>query len=473
MKLSSTISIILVCLTFLPGCRGGRKGTDALEQELRQQEKKIWLYTSYIEDYKRLLDDCRGENGRLRERLGDDPDDGPRRSRLRGGDAESGEGPDLQIPEIEIPMADKVSPDFGQAEDEEREDRAARDSDGRSQRETFVAESGRGRVPNETPESEVALSVPAAEVVIDADPRDVETLELNNFFTGGNNTDGVPGDEGISLLIETRNAYGDVVPPRGEIDISLLDPSASSEGEARVGRWRLTVQEVRERFRDVAVGKGVRLNLPWQGATPRREKLRLFVRHTSADGERIQADQEINIELPGRSAAERRRRLFAARTNGRRAKPAPSSQGSGNPNPGASSAPLWQGGTAAADTSATQPEQSQQPDPAEAGWSKSRRDVPTHPTPRRLSDSQRAKRSPVPRPERQAENPAARRGNTPNARSEKGRSEKRRSETAVSPEPKIAVRKPDASSPKATEQSQPVRPPERTTLKPRPWSPYR
>ena len=496
MKSFSLLLITMLGLTLLSGCLGAKQGTEAMERELRHQEKKIWTYTSYIEDYQRLLDDCRGENERLRERLGEDAEGGTRRPRLRDGNTES-DG----IFELEIEEGIEVQPEDLGTDEMSSEEGPSLHSSNRFRTETFAAESGRLRnEPAETeerehsrqqapveppvePPAELATEMPETEIgdgeFPNSESQDVQSLTLDTLFTGGNNTDGVPGDEGISLLIETRNVQGDVVLPEGDLDISLLDPAAANESEARVGLWRLTANEVRQKFRDSGVGKGVLLQMPWQHKPPKREDLRLFLRFTRPDGERIQTDHDFNIELPGRTAAERRqrrRRFFTAL-----AEPSSDSTRPGGVRglrrllPGAtseqntSSAPLWNGGalqqddsSATAETGAAQRSEPSTPPPSR--WSRSQRSIPTRATPERLSR------------EITSEDSAAKRGSLRTLPTRSAAAPPRvdsDSRGANSTEPKVVVESHESVRSRGSKPPQVANPPERTAIKPRPWSPYR
>jgi len=494
MKYSSLLLVVLLCVVSTTGCRGSRDASEALEQELRFQEKKIWTYTSYIEDYQRLLDECRAENEALRERLGDDDGDRPLRNfRSRDDDdSDADTDPDIRVPEIEIPLGERQPDGDGPLlHSTSRPPRQlsppAEESDP-SGRQPSPAELAENSVLQQDPSTEIADSQLAPqdsveEEALDIDLTQVEELSFNNLFTGGNNTDGLPGDEGISLLVETRNAEGDVVLPEGMLDISLMDPSAANESEARVGLWRLSADQIRERFRRADVGRGVRLKLPWQRGLPKREKLRLFVRFTRPDGERIRIDRDLEIELPGRSAAQRRekrRRLVASLFDRTKRSSENGNQDTRLPNPGASSAPLWQGGGASSappedETASVTDARSKEPrrlGPAASGWSRSRRQIPTHPTPKRSLEQdslQPEEAEPVAEPSPR-KSPPVERSVTEHQDSRSAGSRSREPK-----EPKIAIRETDAGGSEPAERtgSRSDRAAERTAIKPRPWSPYR
>ncbi len=133
------------------------------------------------------------------------------------------------------------------------------------------------------------------------DPR-VTEIYLNPLLTGGADLDDRPGDDGVSVVIEPRNAAGQYVAVAGELSIVVLDPALQGEA-ARVARWDFTVHETREMMTQSAFGKGVHLRLPWPNQPPANTQLHVFVRYTSADGSRLEVDREIFVEQAGNVSA--------------------------------------------------------------------------------------------------------------------------------------------------------------------------
>jgi len=127
--------------------------------------------------------------------------------------------------------------------------------------------------------------------------RQVKSLTLNRR-TGGWNSDGKPGDEGISVVVEPRNARGEVVATAGTISVVLIDPAL--EGEAgRFARWDFTADAAGALFRSVASGGsgGMHLELTWPETPPTHSKLALFIRYTTDDGQRFEVRKDIFVDL--------------------------------------------------------------------------------------------------------------------------------------------------------------------------------
>ncbi|MCE9607846.1 MAG: hypothetical protein K8U03_23415 [Planctomycetia bacterium] len=132
----------------------------------------------------------------------------------------------------------------------------------------------------------------------------VKTISLNRR-TGGWNSDGKPGDDGILVVIEPRNARGEVVPTPGSVSLVVIDPAA--EGDAgRFARWDFTASDAGALVRPLATGGsgGLHFELPWPETPPAHARLKLFIRFHTDDGRRLQAEKDLVVDLgTGSSAA--------------------------------------------------------------------------------------------------------------------------------------------------------------------------
>jgi hypothetical protein len=127
--------------------------------------------------------------------------------------------------------------------------------------------------------------------------RQVTQLYLNPLLTGGADLDGKPGDDGLSLVIEPRNAANQYVPDAGAISVVALDPTRQGEA-ARLGRWDFDATTTRQLLARTSVARGIQLDLPWPGSPPASRRLHVFVRYETAGGEKVQADHEITLADP-------------------------------------------------------------------------------------------------------------------------------------------------------------------------------
>jgi hypothetical protein len=152
--------------------------------------------------------------------------------------------------------------------------------------------------PTEPPATLPAPAKP--EPLPPATPTDTKIthLFLNPIMTGGSDLDSRPGDDGLSVVIEPRNAADEYVPQAGTISIVVLDPSKAGE-EARVARWNFDLSATQQKLKTSSAARGIQLQMPWPATPPTAERLQLFVRYETADGRKLQTDREIFLASPG------------------------------------------------------------------------------------------------------------------------------------------------------------------------------
>ena len=142
----------------------------------------------------------------------------------------------------------------------------------------------------------------------DAGVDHVTKIVINRRLTGGYNADRRLGDEGISVVIEPRNSEDRIVARAGDVAIVVVDPALSTD-EGRVARWDFSDAEVQKHIEETATGEGIHLELPWPERLPNNERLMVFARFITANGEIHEASQPILIDLAAdaeRSAADAR-----------------------------------------------------------------------------------------------------------------------------------------------------------------------
>lgn len=130
-----------------------------------------------------------------------------------------------------------------------------------------------------------------------ADNRQVRRITLDRVLTGGWNRDASPGDEGLSVLIEPRDAQGHVLPAPAVVLVELVDPALPGD-RARIARWNLSPAELATTYRRTHLGQGFHLRLPWPAEPPKHDRLELFVRYTTDDGRRLEAQLPVHVSVP-------------------------------------------------------------------------------------------------------------------------------------------------------------------------------
>ena len=123
----------------------------------------------------------------------------------------------------------------------------------------------------------------------------VTHILLNQQLTGGYDRDGLPGDDGVMVVIEPRNSSGQFVPLPGETTIVLRDPDAPTD--TTIEKWKLTPQQAHAKMRTSLLGRGVHLELAWPGKPPKAGDYELAVSYL-ADGEKLTARREVRIDPP-------------------------------------------------------------------------------------------------------------------------------------------------------------------------------
>lgn len=107
-----------------------------------------------------------------------------------------------------------------------------------------------------------------------------------------------PGDDGIRLVLQPRNAAGEFLEQTATLSVSAIDPDLRDDS-ARLGLWRFTPQQVEESMRRVGVAKGIHLDLSLSAKMPSAKRVVIFVRYETADGRRLEASHEYYLSAPG------------------------------------------------------------------------------------------------------------------------------------------------------------------------------
>lgn len=135
------------------------------------------------------------------------------------------------------------------------------------------------------------------------DPR-ITHIALNPILTGGIDLDNKSGDDGLTIVLEPRNADNEFVPLAGPITVVLLDYTKRNEGSAAlIARWKIDAPTVHKSIVNDEYAQGIQLRLPWSDHPPENSKLRLDIRYTTVDGRHLDARADVIVTLPGQSSA--------------------------------------------------------------------------------------------------------------------------------------------------------------------------
>lgn len=127
-----------------------------------------------------------------------------------------------------------------------------------------------------------------------AGPGDVTRILLNKRLTGGYSFDGHEGHEGIMVVVEPQDAFAQYTPLPGRVTVEVTDPSLSGM-DRRIGKWHFDATDTQRRMKQTLMGRGIHLQLPWPGAPPQNENLRLTVVYETPDGQQHTAEKQLRV----------------------------------------------------------------------------------------------------------------------------------------------------------------------------------
>lgn len=293
--------VVTICLVLLGagGCR-----TDPaimmLERENRQLEDVIYRQRDTIDQYRQALEACQASAPAIVEgpSLGPPqptpaprPTRSPTEPRSRRRQSSESSAPEIPGPPV-IEMPEQAEPP-GELPEIFRSPRSKPGPEGEAP--PFERSPGTNG-PARTPARGAATRSPwgARDEVAAGGNTPVAQITLANVVVRRGDTSQSPGGEGISLVVQPRDAAGRVVQAAAPLSIVVLDPAVSGEA-ARVARWDISANEVARLFRNSPAGDGIHLDLAWPAGPPVHNRLHLFARYATDDGRRVQTDQLIDV----------------------------------------------------------------------------------------------------------------------------------------------------------------------------------
>jgi hypothetical protein len=303
-KLDKAAVIVAIALSFSMGCRHTDVNRELVERELRLQEDELYRLQDEVATREKLLESTRRENATLKRELEQARAGAPMPREIIPAmppaptDIEPGRTP---RPDSGLPPAQGVPPVIeipgGPPSASSPADRSSWKSTRGVRRATFETPIGEIGETTETVEKDGPPPQGAA-----SESR-IAKIVLNRRLTGGYNADRRLGDEGVIVVIEPRDERDRLVNRAGAVSVVIIDPALSGDA-ARVARWDFTEDQIAPRFAKTARGEGIQLHLRWPTARPEHERLVVFVRYTTADGNCYEASQSILIDLAGDPTAD-------------------------------------------------------------------------------------------------------------------------------------------------------------------------
>ncbi len=250
-------------------------------------------------------------------------DDEPRRSSsssrakpLGGRGKKTADDPQLETPTIEMPSGEKPTSDLPDTlrrpVGERPSVRPGRDSqspapdDGGA---SYRAPNG-PRFPgvasvyqeNDSTFRRVSATEPAMRNPRLVNSRETAAVTLNRDATGGYDADGRPGDDGVVVALEPRDAKGNRIDAPASVNVAVIDPTLPGD-EARVARWDFLPEQTAQMFRGDGVGRSMYVQAAWPKQPPKHRQLNLHVRYVTSDGRKFEVKQAITVALPGEKVA--------------------------------------------------------------------------------------------------------------------------------------------------------------------------
>jgi hypothetical protein len=116
--------------------------------------------------------------------------------------------------------------------------------------------------------------------------------------TGGRDSDNLPGDELLEVVVEPRDESDHTIKAPGSLQIYALEVSPSGV-KTPLCMWDIGPEELRKSWKQGLLSTGYVLTLPWK-VLPTTETVRVIVQLTTSDQRRYQVDKDIKVRLvPG------------------------------------------------------------------------------------------------------------------------------------------------------------------------------
>jgi hypothetical protein len=147
--------------------------------------------------------------------------------------------------------------------------------------------------------SKVSFTSPAAQKPRAVDRLDpdvnIDRIVLNPALTGALDAQNQSSSRVLSVAIEQRDANDTRVLGPGDVSIVVVDPALEGRA-ARIARWDFEADDLAEHVRRNRDGGSLQFELPWP-TQPEHSDLRVYVRFTTYDGRRLEANLPIEVPL--------------------------------------------------------------------------------------------------------------------------------------------------------------------------------
>ncbi len=292
-----SVSLVMCLFVFLGGCKSDVHH-QLLERELRLQEDQIYCLQDKLQTQYYELNTLTDENASLRKQLGIIDNSSSKTKMTSPTPAQ----PLLVPPHVDVPNfggSGSISEDNGP---------------------TFGADplstSESPETSNSLPSPNADMAPPTLEGVPplpqDSDKRgaarpirqlsfaesighqsDLTHLVINHEKTVCYDADGDGFPEGVTLVVEPRDADERLVTTAGDLYVAAYEPTATAQ-QADLGRqfaeWTIPAAKAHQHFRRTSRARGLHFVLPWPTGAPTTTPIRISVQLTQFDGSTIETE---------------------------------------------------------------------------------------------------------------------------------------------------------------------------------------
>lgn len=118
--------------------------------------------------------------------------------------------------------------------------------------------------------------------------------------TGGEDRDGIPGDEALSVFVEPRDSDDHTVKMPGKLTITALEINFQGV-KVPLCSWDISQEQLRQSWKQGLLSTGYHLILPWK-VFPKEENVRVVAQVVLPDGRVFEADKDIRVRVvPGKA----------------------------------------------------------------------------------------------------------------------------------------------------------------------------
>jgi hypothetical protein len=114
------------------------------------------------------------------------------------------------------------------------------------------------------------------------------------------NGDGV--SEGLTLVVEPRDADERLVAVAGDLTVTVYEPPQHAQ-QTNLGQplaqWTIPAAEAMRHFRRTSRARGLHFVLPWPAAAPRSRQVRVVTQLTRFDGSQLEAEAVTSVRSAG------------------------------------------------------------------------------------------------------------------------------------------------------------------------------